>query len=83
MAGGTGNGGTGKDGPSRGVGARRGGGRILPWIRGRPRGTCAQHAALEVPEQARAPSSGHGVKTTSAFPSGPIPDGNAEGTGVR
>ena len=31
----------------------------------------------------RTPSSGHGVKTTSAFPSGLIPDGNTEGTGVR
>ena len=31
----------------------------------------------------RTPSSGRGVKTTSAFPSGPIPDGNTEGTGVR
>ena len=29
----------------------------------------------------RTPSSGHGVKTTSAFPSGLVPDGNTEGTG--
>ena len=36
-----------------------------------------------MPERARAPFSVRGAKTTSAFPSGPIPDGNAEGTGVR
>lgn len=29
----------------------------------------------------RTPSSGHGVKTTSVFPSGLVPDGNTEVTG--
>ncbi len=39
-----------------------------------------EHRAPSKP--VRTPSSGHGVKTASACPSGLVPDGNTEGTGV-
>lgn len=57
-------------------GAGRVGGRST---QGRCRGRWVRIPSKPV----RTPSSGHGLKTTSAFPSGLIPDGNAEGTGVR